>query len=123
MLMDCGCTVHGYQSDISRTWVMGTPTPRQRKVWETVKRGQEITLETAQLGVEAQKIDQAVRAFYEREGWGPGYKLPGLSHRVGHGIGLDGHEPAYFVAATRRPYRRDVLLRRARHLHPRRVRD
>jgi Xaa-Pro dipeptidase len=103
VLMDCGCTVHGYQSDISRTWVMGTPTPRQRKVWETVKRGQEITLETAQIGVQAQKIDQAVRAFYEREGWGPGYKLPGLSHRVGHGIGLDGHEPAYFVGGDTTP--------------------
>lgn len=103
VLMDCGCTVHGYQSDISRTWVMGAPTARQRKVWDTVKRGQEITLETAQIGVEAQKIDQAVRAYYEKEGWGPGYKLPGLSHRVGHGIGLDGHEPAYFVGgdATR----------------------
>ena len=103
VLMDCGCTVHGYQSDISRTWVMGTPTPRQRKVWETVKRGQEITLETARLGVQAQEIDKAVRAFYEREGWGPGYKLPGLSHRVGHGIGLDGHEAAYFVGGDATP--------------------
>jgi Xaa-Pro dipeptidase len=54
VLMDCGCAVHGYQSDISRTWVTGTPTPRQRKVWETVRRGQEIALETAQIGVEAQ---------------------------------------------------------------------
>jgi len=103
VLMDCGCTVHGYQSDVSRTWVMGTPTPRQRKVWETVKRGQEIALETARLGVEAQTIDKAVRAFYEREGWGPGYKLPGLSHRVGHGIGLDGHEAAYFVGGDTTP--------------------
>jgi Xaa-Pro dipeptidase len=82
---------------------MGTPTARQRKVWETVKRGQEITLETAKLGVEAQEIDKAVRAYYEREGWGPGYKLPGLSHRVGHGIGLDGHEAAYFVGGDTTP--------------------
>jgi Xaa-Pro dipeptidase len=103
VLMDCGCTVQGYQSDVSRTWVLGAPTARQRKVWETVKRGQEITLETAKIGVEAQAIDKAVRAFYEREGWGPGYKLPGLSHRVGHGIGLDGHEPAYFVGGDTTP--------------------
>jgi Xaa-Pro dipeptidase len=103
VLMDCGCTVHGYQSDVSRTWVTGVPTPRQRKVWETVKRGQEIALETARLGVEAQSVDQAVRAFYEREGWGPGYKLPGLSHRVGHGIGLDGHEAPYFVGGDTTP--------------------
>ena len=97
VLMDCGCTVHGYQSDISRTWVFGEPNARQRKVWNTVKRGQEIALETARIGAATGKIDDAVRAFYEREGWGPGYKLPGLSHRTGHGIGLDGHEPAYLV--------------------------
>ena len=97
ILMDCGCTVHGYQSDISRTWVHGEPNARQRKVWETVKRGQEIALETARPGVVAGSIDDAVRRYYEREGWGPGYQLPGLSHRTGHGIGLDGHEPAYLV--------------------------
>jgi Xaa-Pro dipeptidase len=97
ILMDCGCTVHGYQSDMSRTWVFGQANARQRKVWNTVKRGQEIALETAKIGVAAGSIDDAVRAYYEREGWGPGYKLPGLSHRTGHGIGLDGHEPAYLV--------------------------
>jgi Xaa-Pro dipeptidase len=97
ILMDCGCTVHGYQSDMSRTWVFGQAGARQRKVWNTVKRGQEIALETAKIGVAAGSIDDAVRAYYEREGWGPGYKLPGLSHRTGHGIGLDGHEPAYLV--------------------------
>jgi Xaa-Pro dipeptidase len=97
ILMDCGCTVHGYQSDISRSWVFGEPTARQRKVWNTVKRGQEIALETARLGAPVGLIDDAVRGYYEREGWGPGYRLPGLSHRTGHGIGLDGHEPAYLV--------------------------
>jgi len=97
ILMDCGCTVHGYQSDISRTWVFGEPSAKQRKVWSTVKRGQEIALDTAKLGVPVGSIDDAVRRFYEGEGWGPGYKLPGLSHRTGHGIGLDGHEPAYLV--------------------------
>jgi Xaa-Pro dipeptidase len=97
ILMDCGCTVHGYQSDISRTWVYGEPNPRQRKVWNTVKRGQEIALETATAGEPVGRIDDAVRRYYESEGWGPGYALPGLSHRTGHGIGLDGHEPAYLV--------------------------
>jgi len=97
VLMDCGCTVHGYQSDISRTWVHGQANARQRKVWNTVKRGQEIALETAKIGVPTGRIDDAVRAYYESQGWGPGYKLPGLSHRTGHGIGLDGHEPAYLV--------------------------
>ena len=105
LLMDCGCTVHGYQSDISRTWVFGEPSPKQRKVWNTVKRGQEIALETAKLGVPVGSIDDAVRRYYEGEGWGPGYKLPGLSHRTGHGIGLDGHEPPYLVHGDSTPLR------------------
>jgi Xaa-Pro dipeptidase len=103
VLMDCGCNVHGYQSDISRTWVHGTPTARQRKVWNMVRRGQEIALETAKVGEPAGRLDDAVRAYYESEGWGPGYQLPGLSHRTGHGIGLDGHEPAYLVHGDTTP--------------------
>jgi Xaa-Pro dipeptidase len=103
VLMDCGCSVHGYQSDISRTWVVGEASARQRKVWNTVKRGQEIALETAKIGLPTGAIDDAVRRYYEREGWGPGYKLPGLSHRTGHGIGLDGHEPAYLVHGDATP--------------------
>lgn len=103
ILTDVGCTVHGYQSDISRTWVMGSPTAKQRKVWDTVKRGQELALETAKPGVPVGAIDDAVRAYYEKEGWGPGYRLPGLSHRTGHGIGLDGHEPPYLVHGDATP--------------------
>ncbi|MGZ6018329.1 MAG: M24 family metallopeptidase [Phenylobacterium sp.] len=103
ILMDVGCTVYGYQSDISRTWVMGEPSPKQRKVWATVKKGQERALATAQLGVPVGAIDDAVRGFYEKEGWGPGYHLPGLSHRTGHGIGLDGHEPPYLVHGDATP--------------------
>ena len=97
ILMDCGCGVHDYESDISRTWVFGEPTAKQRKVWNTVKAGQELALETAQVGVPAGLVDETVRAFYESEGYGPGYRTPGLSHRLGHGIGMDGHEPVNFV--------------------------
>jgi Xaa-Pro dipeptidase len=103
ILMDVGCAVLGYQSDISRTWVMGSPTARQRKVWDTVRKGQEIALATARPGSPVGAIDDAVRAYYEKEGWGPGYRLPGLSHRTGHGIGLDGHEPPYLVHADATP--------------------
>jgi Xaa-Pro dipeptidase len=103
ILMDCGCAVHGYQSDISRTWVFGEPSSRQRKVWNTVRRGQEIALETARIDVPVGSIDDAVRKYYENEGWGPGYRLPGLSHRTGHGIGLDGHEPPYLVHGDATP--------------------
>jgi Xaa-Pro dipeptidase len=97
ILMDCGCSVHDYQSDISRTWVFGEPNQKQRKVWNTVKRGQELALETATVGTPAGKVDDVVRAYYESEGYGPAYKTPGLPHRTGHGIGMDGHEPVNFV--------------------------
>lgn len=97
ILVDTGCTVHGYQSDISRTWVFGEPTKRQRDVWNTVKRGQQIALETARIGVPCGAIDNAVRTFYEANGWNRNYALPGLPHRTGHGIGMDGHEDPYLV--------------------------
>lgn len=103
ILMDCGCSVHGYESDISRSWVFGEPSAQQSKVWQTVKRGQELALETAKIGLPVGKIDDAVRKFYESEGWGPNYKLPGLSHRTGHGIGMDGHEPPYLVRNDQTP--------------------
>lgn len=97
ILIDSGCTVHGYESDISRSWVFGTISPRQRELWNTVKRGQELALETAKIGVPVGSIDKAVRAYYEQQGWSRDYGLPGLSHRTGHGIGMDGHEPPYLV--------------------------
>ncbi len=103
ILMDCGCAVQGYESDISRSWVFGQASAKIRKVWNTVKRGQEIALQTAKLNVPVGSIDDAVRKYYESEGWGPGYRLPGLSHRTGHGIGLDGHEPPYLVHGDATP--------------------
>jgi Xaa-Pro dipeptidase len=103
ILIDAGCTLHGYQSDISRTWVFGQPTPRQREVWNMVKRGQEIALETAKIGVPVGNIDKAVRAFYESKGWSRNYALPGLSHRTGHGIGMDGHEHPFLVRSDTTP--------------------
>lgn len=104
ILFDCGCTVHGYQSDISRTYVWGAdPTPEQRKVWNQVHEGQQIAIRAAKIGAPAGSVDDAVRAAYESWGYGPGYKLPGLSHRTGHGIGMDGHEPAYLVHGDMTP--------------------
>lgn len=103
VLMDCGCSVHGYQSDISRTFVYGEPSKRQREVWSTVRKGQQIAFETAQLGSPAGKVDDAVRSYYESLGYGPGYATPGLSHRTGHGIGMDGHESVNFVRGETTP--------------------
>ncbi|MGE0580618.1 MAG: M24 family metallopeptidase [Steroidobacteraceae bacterium] len=103
VLMDCGCTVQGYQSDISRTMVFGEATRAQRAVWELVRRGQQIAFETAKVGTPAGEVDDAVRAAYVKAGYGPGYKLPGTSHRTGHGIGLDGHEPVNLVHGEATP--------------------
>jgi Xaa-Pro aminopeptidase len=97
VLMDCGCTVQGYQSDVSRTWVHGAASREQRTVWDHVARGQQVAFAAAKVGVPAGTVDDAVRRLYESLGYGPGYKLPGLSHRTGHGIGMDGHEPVNLV--------------------------
>jgi len=103
VLIDTGCSVHGYASDISRSWVFGSASARQRELWNTVKRGQEIALETARPGVPCGAVDRAVRAYYEGLGWSRDYALPGLSHRTGHGIGLDGHEAPYLVRSDTTP--------------------
>ena len=98
VLLDCGCEVHGYQSDISRTFVFGgTPSAEQSKVWDQMHRGQEIAMAAAKVGAPAGSVDDAVRRAYESWGYGPGYKLPGTSHRTGHGIGMEGHEPVNLV--------------------------
>ncbi|WP_332818846.1 M24 family metallopeptidase [Sphingopyxis sp.] len=103
VLMDCGTTVHGYQSDISRSFVFGKASARQRQVWDQMRKGQDVAFAAAKLGTPAGKVDDAVRAYYESLGWGPGYKLPGTSHRTGHGIGLDGHEPVNLVRGETTP--------------------
>ena len=97
VLMDCGCSVEGYQSDISRTFFVGTPSAKAVKVWQHVRQGQEVAMQAARIGVAAGKVDDAVRAHYHTLGYGPDYALPGLSHRTGHGIGMEGHESVNFV--------------------------
>jgi Xaa-Pro dipeptidase len=104
VLMDCTCAVHGYQADITRSFVFGAAaTPEQRKVWDQVHRGQQIAIRAAKVGIPAGAVDDAVRAAYESWGYGPGYRLPGLSHRTGHGIGMEVHEPVYLVHGERTP--------------------
>ena len=104
VLLDCGCDVHGYQSDISRTFVFGAlPTAEQRKVWEQMRRGQDIAMAAAKVGAPAGSVDDAVRSAYESWGYGPRYKLPGTSHRTGHGIGMEGHEPINLVHGEMTP--------------------
>jgi Xaa-Pro dipeptidase len=95
VLMDGGCGVEGYRSDISRTLVFGKPTERQRAVWELEKKAQSAALAAARPGVSCHAVDAAARKVIEDGGFGPGYKY--FTHRVGHGIGLDGHEWTYLV--------------------------
>jgi len=103
VLLDVGCSVHGYQSDISRTYVLGDPPAEVRKVYEQMRRGQDIAMAAAKVGAPAGSVDDAVRSAYESWGYGPGYKLPGTSHRTGHGIGMEGHEPVNLVHGETTP--------------------
>src|SRR5919201_5735012 len=92
VLMDGGCAVEGYQSDVTRTFVFGKPTQRQRDVWNLERKAQDAALEAARVGVTCESVDAAARKVITDAGFGPDYKVPGLPHRTGHGIGLDGHE-------------------------------
>ena len=93
VLVDCGCAVEGYQSDISRTVVFGAePTKRQQEIWDLEKKAQAAGFAAAQIGMPLKNVDAAARKVITDAGFGPGYKLPGLPHRTGHGIGMDGHE-------------------------------
>ncbi|WP_374762946.1 M24 family metallopeptidase [Yunchengibacter salinarum] len=102
VLMDVGCQVHDYRSDISRTIVVGAPDEAQQAMWRTVRQAQQLVMETARPGLPAGDLDSAVRGFYEGLGYGPGYETPGLSHRTGHGIGLETHEGIHLVKNERR---------------------
>ncbi|MEP6922235.1 MAG: Xaa-Pro peptidase family protein [bacterium] len=101
VLMDGGCSVDGYQSDITRTFVFGKPTQRQRDIWNLEHRSQDAGLAAAQVGAPCEAVDAAARRVITDAGFGPDYKVPGLPHRTGHGIGLDGHEWTNFVRGNK----------------------
>jgi len=101
VLIDDGCTVEGYQSDITRTTVFGKPTARQREVWNVERKAQDAALAAAKVGAACESVDAAARKVIVDAGFGPGYQLPGLPHRTGHGIGLDGHEWTYLVRGNK----------------------
>lgn len=93
VLMDCGCVVEGYNSDISRTLVFGDePSKRQQEIWSLEKKAQAAGFAAAKIGEPCEAVDAAARKVLTDAGFGPGYHLPGLPHRTGHGIGMDGHE-------------------------------
>jgi Xaa-Pro dipeptidase len=96
VLVDGGCKLHGYASDITRTTVFGQPpSDRQRRVWDLVREAQDAAFRAMRPGVECQAIDEAARKVIVGAGFGPDYTY--FTHRLGHGIGMDGHEHTYFV--------------------------
>ncbi|WP_417487576.1 M24 family metallopeptidase [Maricaulis sp.] len=103
VLIDTGCAIHGYQSDITRTYVFGEPTDHQREIWEAEKACQLAAFQAAQIGVACSAVDAAARDEAARRGLGPDYTLPGIPHRTGHGIGLDIHEGPYLVGGDDTP--------------------
>ena len=103
VLIDTGCLLHGYQSDITRSYVFGTPSDRQRALWNLEKTAQLAAFDAARLGEPCQVVDAAARLALEAAGLGPDYQLPGLPHRTGHGIGLDIHEGPYLVRGDLTP--------------------
>jgi Xaa-Pro dipeptidase len=108
LLMDGGCKVEGYVSDISRTFVLGKPTDKMRQVFDTVHRAQAAALHAAHPGVPAEEVDAAARKVITDAGYGPEYKY--FTHRLGHGMGMDGHEWPYLVHGDTLPLRPDMTF-------------
>ena len=101
--IDDGCTVDGYCSDVTRTVVFGRPTKRQTEVWDLEHRAQAAAFAAAKPGAPCEAVDAAARKVITDAGFGPDYKVPGLPHRTGHGIGLDIHEWTNFVRGNKTP--------------------
>jgi Xaa-Pro dipeptidase len=101
LLIDGGCAVEGYRSDLSRTFVLGNPTPKMRTVFDIVRRAQDAAVRTARPGLPCEAVDSAARQVIEQAGYGPGYAY--FTHRVGHGLGMDGHEWPYLVRGNTLP--------------------
>jgi Xaa-Pro dipeptidase len=108
VLIDGGGPVEGYQSDISRTFVFGKPADKMKRVFDIVHRAQAAALKAARPGVECQTVDAAARKVITDAGYGPDYKL--FTHRVGHGIGMDGHEWPYLVRGNAIPLARGMTF-------------
>ena len=103
VLIDTGATLHGYHSDITRSYVFGEPTSRQREIWELEQAAQLAAFDAAKIGVPCSAPDLAARKVIEAGGLGPGYQVPGLPHRTGHGVGMDVHEHPYIVQGNDLP--------------------
>jgi Xaa-Pro dipeptidase len=108
LLIDGGCKVEGYASDISRTFVLGKPSEKMKSVFEIVHRAQSAALATARPGIEAGAVDAAARKVITDSGYGPDYRH--FTHRVGHGMGMDGHEWPYLVRGNKTPLASNMVF-------------
>lgn len=97
VLIDTGCTVQGYHSDITRTWIFGDADADQQQIWALEKAAQQAAFAAVRPDVTCESVDRAAREVLERAGLGPDYRLPGLPHRTGHGCGMSIHETPYLV--------------------------
>ncbi len=103
VLIDTGATLHGYNSDITRSYVFGEAGARQREIWDLEKAAQAAAFTAAEIGASCSAPDKAAREVVEAAGFGPDYKVPGIPHRTGHGVGLDVHEHPYIVQGNDLP--------------------
>jgi len=103
VLIDTGCSVDGYNSDVTRTWIFGEANAEQLRIWNLERAAQQAAFDAVRPGVACEAVDQAARDVLEAAGLGPDYRLPGLPHRTGHGCGLAIHEAPYLVRGNRLP--------------------
>jgi Xaa-Pro dipeptidase len=108
LLMDGGCRVEGYESDISRTFVIGKPTDKMRRIFDIVHRAQTAALQTARPGLPCEAVDAAARKVVAGAGYGANYDH--FTHRVGHGMGMDGHEWPYLVRGNKTPLEANMMF-------------
>lgn len=103
VLIDTGCSVDGYHSDVTRTWSYGRATDKQRRIWDLERAAQQAAFDAVRPGIACEQVDHAARKVLEDAGLGPDYRLPGLPHRTGHGCGMAIHEAPYLVRGNAQP--------------------
>lgn len=101
VLVDTGCRIDGYHSDLTRTYMLDEPTEEFTRIWAMEREAQQAVFEAAKIGAPCESLDDAARAVLARNGLGPDYRLPGLPHRAGHGLGLEIHEEPFIVRGNR----------------------
>ncbi len=103
VLVDTGCRIDGYHSDLTRTYMLEAGNSEFERAWTIEREGQQAVFDAARLGETCESLDAAARSTFARHGLGPDYRLPGLPHRAGHGLGLEIHEAPYIVRGNKTP--------------------